>query len=264
MKLVDKVAIVTGASRGVGKNMAVELAREGCHVVVAARSEQETDPKLPGTIHATAEELRSLGVRALPVRTDVTDEESVRSMVQAALDEFGRIDILINNAGVMSPGRLWEIPLKRWDLVMRVNVRGPVLCCQAVLPQMIERGEGVVINISSIAADQQGAANTSYSVTKQALRKLSEGLAEEVKEYNIRVFSLSPEGLVITPGTMYHRLPEQVPSGPFVESPEAMGQAAVFLCSDEEASSLSGQHFYSRALLRERGLWDEPEPSPGP
>ena len=263
MKLTDKIAIVTGASRGLGKNMAVELAREGCHVVVAARSEQETDPKLPGTIHATAEELRSLGVRALAVRTDVTDEESVRSMVQAALDEFGRIDILINNAGVMSPGRLWEIPLKRWDLVMRVNVRGPVLCCQAVLPHMIERREGVVINISSIAADQQGAANTSYSVTKQALRKLSEGLAEEVKEYNIRVFSLSPEGLVITPGTMYHRLPEQVPSGPFVESPEAMGHAAVFLCSDKEASSLSGQHFYSRALLRERGLWDEPEPSAG-
>lgn len=259
MQLADKVAIVTGSSRGVGKFMALELAKEGCHIVVAARSEQEKDPKLPGTIVATAEEIQALGVQALAVRTDVTDEESVRDMVRAALAEFGRIDILINNAGVMSPGRLWEIPLKRWDLVMRVNVRGPVACCQAVLPHMIERRDGVIINISSIAADQGGGDNISYSVTKDALRKFSQGLAEEVKEQGIRVFALSPEGLVITPGTMYHRLPEQVPSGPFVEAPEAMGKAAVVLCGEREAS-LSGQHFYSRALLRERGLWDEPPP----
>ena len=260
MSLKDKVAIITGASRGVGRFMALELAREGCHIVVAARTEQEADPKLPGTIFSTVEELRALGVRALPVRTDVTDEESVRAMVEATLAEFGRIDILINNAGIMFPGRLWEIPIKRWDLVFRVNVRGAVLCCQAVLPHMIERGDGVIGNVSSIAADQRGAANVSYSVTKQALRKLSEGLADEVREYNIRVFALSPEGLVITPGTMYHRLPEQVPAGPYVEAPEAMGLAAVYLCGDE-AKELSGRHFYSRALLRERGLWDEPAPS---
>jgi citronellol/citronellal dehydrogenase len=259
MKLKDKVAIITGASRGVGRFMAMEMAKEGCHIVVAARSEAEADPKLPGTIYSTVEELKSLGVRALAVRTDVTDEESIRSMVAAALAEFGRIDILINNAGVMSPGRLWEQPIKRWDLVTRVNVRGTVLCCQAVLPHMIERKDGVVINISSIAADQVGAANVSYSVTKQALRKLSEGLAVEVKEFNIRVFALSPEGLVITPGTMYHRLDKQVPAGPYVEAPEAMGQAAIYLCGDE-ATALSGQHFYSRALLRDRGLWGEPAP----
>ena len=111
MKLADKVAIVTGSSRGVGKNMALELAREGCHIVVAARTEQEQDPKLPGTIHSSVEELQALGVRAIALRTDVSDEESVQAMVQAALAEFGRIDILINNAGIMFPGRLWEIPL---------------------------------------------------------------------------------------------------------------------------------------------------------
>jgi 3-oxoacyl-[acyl-carrier protein] reductase len=192
-------------------------------------------------------------VRALPVRTDVTDEGSVRSMVGEALGEFGRIDLLINNAGIVIPGRLWEIPIKRWDLVMNVNVRGAVLCCQAVLPHMIERGDGVIVNISSIAAERPGLMGISYSVTKQALRKLSEGLAAEVKEHGIRVFSLSPEGLVVTPGTMYHRLPDQVPSGPYVEGPEAMGRAVVFLCG-EEARELSGQHFYSRRLLREQGL----------
>jgi citronellol/citronellal dehydrogenase len=262
MKLADKVAIITGSSRGVGKYMALEMAKEGCHIVVAARTEQERDPKLPGTIHSTAEEIRSLGVRALPVATDVTDEESVRAMMRAAMEEFGRIDILVNNAGIMFPGRLWEIPVKRWDLVMRVNVRGPIVCCQVVLPHMIEQKDGVILNISSIVADQSGSGNISYSVTKEALRKMSEGLAEEVREYNVRVFALSPEGLVVTPGTMYHSLPEQVPSGPFVEAPEAMGQAAIYLCGDE-AKPLSGQHFYSRALLRERGLWNEPSPSGG-
>lgn len=260
MKLKDKVAIITGSSRGVGKYIATELAKEGCNIVVAARSEEEPDPKLPGTIYSTAEELRSLGVRALPVRTDVTEEESIRAMVQATMSEFGRMDLLVNNAGIMSPGRLWEIPIKRWDIVTRVNVRGAVICCQAVIPHMIERGEGgVIINISSIAADQKGMTNASYSVTKQALRKLSEALAEETKEYDIRVFSLSPEGLVITPGTLFHRLDEQVPAGPFVEAPEAMGQAVIYLMGDE-AKLLAGQHFYSRALLRSKGLWDEPEP----
>ncbi len=261
MELRDKVAFITGASRGLGKNMALALAAEGCHIVVAARTEADADPKLPGTIHATVGEIEALGVRALAIRTDVTDEASIDAAVQTTIGEFGRIDILINNAGVMGPGKLWETPLKRWDLVNRVNVRGAVACCRAVLPHMIERGEGgVVINISSIAADQGGGGNISYKVTKHALRQLSEGLAEEVKEHDIRVFALSPEGLVVTPGTMYHRLPEQVPAGPYVEHPDAMGKAVIYLCSDE-AKPLAGQHFYSRPLLRERGLWEDPPAS---
>ena len=256
MELEGKVAIVTGASRGVGKNIALELAKAGADIVVAARTEQVKDPKLPGTISETAEEIRALGRRALPVRTDVTDEESIEAMVRRTLEEFGRIDILINNAGIMAPGPLVDVALKRWDLVMRVNVRGPVACSRAVWPHMVERREGVIINISSILADQAGGGNISYSVTKQALRKFSEGLAEEGKPHNIRVFALSPEGLVITPGTMYHRLPDEVPAGPMVEDPEVMGQAAAFLCGDA-ARDLTGRHFYSRALLRERGLLKE-------
>jgi NAD(P)-dependent dehydrogenase (short-subunit alcohol dehydrogenase family) len=165
-------------------------------------------------------------------------------MVRSTLEEFGRIDVLVNNAGIMAPGRLWEIPVKRWDLVMRVNVRGTVRCCQEVIPHMIEQKDGVIIYISSIAADQVGAGNTSYSVTKQALRKLSEGLAREVREFGIRVFAISPEGLVITPGTMYHRLPEQTPSGPYVEAPEAMGKAVIAatrLVSCPDTTSTAGR-----------------------
>jgi citronellol/citronellal dehydrogenase len=251
-RLEGRVAIITGASRGVGEYMAREFAKEGCNIVVAARTEEVRDPKLPGTIHATARELEQLGVRALAVRCDVTDEDSIGAMVQQTLAAFGRIDILVNNAGIMAPGRLVDTPLKRWDLIWRVNVRGAIACCRAVLPAMIEQRDGVIFNISSIAADQEGAGNISYKLTKHALRELSQGLAAEEKEHNIRVFALSPLGWVPTPGTMYHRLSETMPSvSPMLERPEAMGLAAIWPCG-EEAKELSGQHFYSRHLLRDR------------
>jgi NAD(P)-dependent dehydrogenase (short-subunit alcohol dehydrogenase family) len=250
-KLEGKVAIVTGASRGVGEYMAREFAKEGCNVVVAARTEEVKDPKLPGTIFSTAAELSGMGVRAIPVRCDVTDEGSINAMVQRALDEFGRIDILVNNAGIMLPAKVVDMPIKRWDLIWRVNVRGAVAACKAVLPAMIKQQDGVIFNISSIAADQDGAANVSYKLTKHALRELSQGLASEEAAHNIRVFALSPLGWVPTPGTLYHRLDETMPGvSPMLERPEAMGLAAIYLCG-EEGKALSGQHFYSRHLLRD-------------
>ncbi|MDE3096542.1 MAG: SDR family oxidoreductase [Chloroflexota bacterium] len=251
-RLEGRVAIVTGASRGVGEYMAREFAKEGCNIVVAARTEEQQDPKLPGTIHDTARELSAMGVRAVAVRCDVTDEESVNAMTRRTLDEFGRIDILVNNAGIMVPQKLVDMPLKRWDLIWRVNVRGAIACCKAALPAMIAQRDGVIFNISSIAADQDGAGNISYKLTKHALRELSAGLAAEEREHNIRVFALSPYGWVPTPGTLYHRLDESMPSvSPLLERPEAMGQAAIYLCG-EEGKPLSGQHFYSRHLLRDR------------
>ena len=250
-KLEGKVAIVTGASRGVGEYMAREFAKEGCNIVVAARTEEVKDPKLPGTIFSTADELNRMGVRAIPVRCDVTDEDSVNAMARRTLDEFGRIDILVNNAGIMLPAKLVDMPLKRWDLIWRVNVRGAIAASKAVLPAMIKQRDGVIFNISSIAADQDGADNISYKLTKHALRELSQGLAAEEKEHNIRVFGLSPLGWVPTPGTLYHRLNETMPGvSPMLERPEAMGLAAIYLCG-EEGKALSGQHFYSRHLLRD-------------
>ncbi|HYM14666.1 MAG TPA: SDR family NAD(P)-dependent oxidoreductase [Dehalococcoidia bacterium] len=250
--LQGKVAIITGASRGVGEYMAVELAKEGCNIVVAARTEAAGQSRLEGTIAETAAALAKLGVRAVAVRCDVTDDESIESMVRRAVDEFGRIDILINNAGIMAPAKLVDMPLKRWDLLWRVNVRGAIACSRAVLPHMIQRRDGVIINISSIAADQEGAGNISYMLTKHALRELAKGLAAEERENNIRVFALSPLGWVPTPGTLFYRLDETMPSvGPMLERPEAMGRAAVYLCG-EDARDLSGQHVYSRHLLRDR------------
>ncbi|HLB22798.1 MAG TPA: SDR family NAD(P)-dependent oxidoreductase, partial [Dehalococcoidia bacterium] len=224
--LEGKVAIITGASRGVGEYMAVEFAKEGCNVVVAARTEAEGQSRLEGTIGETARELEKLGVRALPVRCDVTDDDQIEEMVRRTMSEFGRIDILVNNAGIMAPAKLVDMPLKRWDLMWRVNVRGAIACSKAVLPHMIARNDGVIFNISSIAADQEGAGNISYMLTKHALRELAKGLAAEEKEHNIRAFALSPLGWVPTPGTLFYRLDETMPSvGPMLERPEAMGLA---------------------------------------
>src|SRR4029079_7609225 len=146
------------------------------------------------------------------------------AMAVRAMDDFGRIDILINNAGIMAPAKLVDMPLKRWDLLWRVKVRRDIACSKAVLPHMIARNDGVIINISSIAADQDGDGNISYMLTKHALRELAKGLAAEEAAHNIRAFALSPYGWVPTPGTLFYRLDETMPEvGPHLERPEAMG-----------------------------------------
>jgi len=136
MKLKDKVAIVTGASRGIGKAIALDFAREGARVVVAARTEVEG--KLSGTIHNTVKEIESFGGKALALKCDVTSEKEVENMVRRALDQFGGISVLVNNAAVGYYKTLLETPLKHWDLIMKVNVGGPFICIKAVLPTMIE------------------------------------------------------------------------------------------------------------------------------
>ena len=154
-----KVAIVTGASRGIGKAIALGFAKEGAKVVVAARSETAPNEKLPGTIHETVAEIEKLGGEAIAVRCDVTDEASVAAMVEAALQRFGRIDILVNNAAIDFPFPAREMPLKRWDIVLKVNATGPFLCAKAVLPSMIAQGGGSIVNITSNAGAERGQRN---------------------------------------------------------------------------------------------------------
>jgi len=235
MKLENKVAIVTGASRGIGKAIAIALAKEGASVVVAARTEQEGG-RLPGTIHKTADEIRALGRRALAVRTDVTKEEEVAELVRKSLQEFGAIDILINNAGIDIPGKVLDIPIKRWDLVMAVNLRGTLLCTKAVLPTMVKRMSGNIINLSSLAGTRIIASDVLYGVSKAAIERFTLGLAEELKEYNIAVNALCPsftdtEGFALL-------MPGVDRSG--CQRPEMWGRYAVFLAS-KDASVLTGR-----------------------
>jgi len=239
MRLPGRVAIVTGASRGLGQAIAMGLAKEGACVVVAARSEAENE-KLPGTIYKTVELIRASGGQALPVRCDVTDEESVNSMMAAALNKFGRIDVLVNNAGTAFYRPLAEIPLKRWETVLKVNVTGPFLCCKAVLPHMIEQKSGSIVNISSLAADLKvvGPVSTGipYGVSKAALDRFTVGLAGEVGKFNIAVNCIKPEGVVDTEGMRFW-VKEEDRKG--WESPERMVKCAVFL-ADQETVKVTG------------------------
>jgi len=235
MRMRGKVAIVTGGSRGLGKAIAIGFSKEGANVVVAARTEEE-NRELPGTIYKTAEEVKALGQDAVPVRCDVTLEESVNQLVQVTMERFGRIDVLVNNAGVAFYRPILETPLKRWELVLRVNLIGAFLCSKAVLPQMIKQGNGSIINISSLAADErdEGTVPTgaAYAVSKAGLDRLTWGLAAEAGQYNIAVNALKPHRVVDTEGM---RLWQPHADKSAWQSPEMMVKAAIFLaCQDSK------------------------------
>ncbi|MBI3743282.1 MAG: SDR family NAD(P)-dependent oxidoreductase [Chloroflexi bacterium] len=201
MRLKNKVAVVTGASRGIGKTIAKAYAREGAKVVVTARTEKPEDSKVPGTIHDTVRQIREAGGEATAIRCDISQESSVNDMVRQAVDAYGPIDILVNNAGVRVDNFVWDVPLKRWELLMRVNFWGPVYAVRAVVPSMIERRTGNIINITSHGATGRSPKNTIYGTTKAALDRMTIGLATEVKQYGIAVNSMGP-GLVVTEGAL--------------------------------------------------------------
>lgn len=246
-RLDGKVAIVTGSSRGIGKAIALALARAGADVVVAARTEAPEQSRLPGTIHQTADMIRALGRRALPLKVDVSLDEDVERMVRQALAEFGKIDVLVNNAGVFPIGPFVDLPVRRWDLAMRVNLRGYFLCIKAVLPHMMERKSGSIINISSWMGKQPSPGYVAYSVTKGGIEMLTQGLAEELKPHNIAVNSLSPGGAVDTEGLRlsgFAQSEEGKTLLPQAEPPELMAEVAVFLAT-RDAATLTGKSLVS-------------------
>jgi NAD(P)-dependent dehydrogenase (short-subunit alcohol dehydrogenase family) len=215
--LHNKVAIVTGASRGIGRGVALALAKEGAHIVCAARSTNEAPSKLPGTIEETARQVEALGQRALAVACDVSDEAQVAAMVERAAREFGRIDLLVNNAAVNTRAPIVDTPPKLWDLVMRVNLRGTFLCSRAVLPHMIERDGGSIVNVSSGAAVMPALAAElgviPYAVSKAAVESFTESLAEELRSHNIAVTCLRIETAVATEGARMVSEDTEMPSG---------------------------------------------------
>jgi citronellol/citronellal dehydrogenase len=201
--LKDQVAVVTGASRGIGRQIAIDFARAGADVVVTARSSENAPSKLPGTIEETAAKVEAQGRRALAVPMDVTSEDQIAAMADRTLKEFRRCDILVNNAAISSPAPFHETPLKRWDLVMNVNLRGPVMCMHAFLPSMIENKSGRIINISSILAQEVISPMVSYSVSKIALEKLTQYAGLELKPHGVAVNCLRIELSIATEGWMF-------------------------------------------------------------
>jgi 3-oxoacyl-[acyl-carrier protein] reductase len=208
MKLKGKVAIVTGAGRGIGKAIALAFAREGADLTVVSRTLAE--------VEQTAREAEVFDVRVLPLRVDVSRAEDVDSMVEETLQRFGKIDVLVNNAGILGPvGLLVENDVKLWIETVHVNLIGTFLCCRAVLPHMMKRRSGKIINLSGGGAAYPKPRFSAYACSKAAIVRLTETLAEEVKDYNIQVNAIAP-GMVKT------RMVEQI-----VESGDKAGENAL-------------------------------------
>ena len=188
--LKDKVAIITGASSGIGEATARRLAESGARVVLAARRVER--------LEALAVDIEHHQGTALVAPTDVTDERSVQRLARRALDAFGRIDILINNAGIMPLSPISKLRVEEWDRMIDVNIKGVLYCIAATLPTMLEQGSGHIINVSSVAGRRPFPSGTVYSATKFAVRAISQGLRLELSPINgIRVTDIEP-GVVAT------------------------------------------------------------------
>jgi NAD(P)-dependent dehydrogenase (short-subunit alcohol dehydrogenase family) len=231
------VAIVTGASRGIGKGIARAYAAEGARVVVVARSEEAG--RLPGTIHQTVGEIRQAGGEAVAVRCDVTDEEQVEAMVRRTLDAYGRIDVLVNNAAITLRPLVKDTEARHFQLILHVNLLGPMLGCKHVVPVMEAQRGGSIINVTSAAAGSRGGGmgGAAYAITKAGLNQLTMSLAEEVRASNIAVNSLDPGG-VITEGAVATRPKDFDWSGRVPV--EAVGPSAIALAL-KDAVTMTGQ-----------------------
>jgi meso-butanediol dehydrogenase/(S,S)-butanediol dehydrogenase/diacetyl reductase len=268
MKLDNKTAIVTGAGRGIGRAIAVRLAKEGANIVAVdverlqSASNQYQESYLKG--HQAAlklvGEIQSMGCRAIAVNADVTKSAEVGHMVEEALREFGRVDILVNNAGVVTRANVVDLSEDQWDLVMDVNAKGVFLCCKAVVPHMIRNRSGKIVNISSESGKSGEKGLAHYCASKFAVIGFTQSLALELAPYSINVNAVCP-GMVYTrmweyltefedtkmplEGAFEQLVREIVPLGRS-QTPEDVADAVLFLCLSDnitgESINVSGGH----------------------
>jgi NAD(P)-dependent dehydrogenase (short-subunit alcohol dehydrogenase family) len=261
-RLQNKVAIITGASRGIGKAIAELFAAEGAKVVCSARTMREGEHPLEGSLETTVAGIKRAGGEAAAVTCDVSSEESCEQLVQQARRLYGPCDVLVNNAALTYFDPVKDYQVKRWIRSIAVNVHGPFMLSHLVLQDMIPRRSGAIVNISSGAAIGPGRSpcapggffrgSCCYGAAKAALERFTQGLAEEVFEYGISVTCVSPSQVVATPGTVHHHLVTGF-DDPRGEPMDYMAKSALILAS-EPVDKITGRVTYSQELLKEYGL----------
>lgn len=260
MTMQGKVAIVTGASRGIGEFIARRFAVDGAAVAVSARTVEEGDHKFPGSVASTVRSIIDSGGTAIGVAADLSKQEDRARLIETAEKELGPVDILVNNAAITYFEPVDGFSESHYRLMFEVQVRAPFELAQLVVPGMKERKSGWILNISSGAARHPvgppyvrgaGRGGTVYGMCKAAIERLSTGLAAEVYGSGVAVNALSPNRVVPTPGTIFHHLTTE--DDPNAEPPQVMAAAALALCSGDPAS-LTGRIAYSQDLLNELGL----------
>ena len=232
-KLTGKVALITGAGKGIGRAIAVALAHEGVHVGLLARSLAD--------LEALAAELRPLGVKTSVAAADVADEAAVNAAVAHISQELGPVDILLNNAGIGTFAKFLEMPVADWEHIIRVNLLGVYYATRAVLPAMLARQSGDIINISSTAGQRGAAGSSAYSASKFAVMGLTEALMQEVRKSNIRVSALTPS-TVATELAIDNKLTDGNPDR--VMQPEDLAEFVV-----------SQLKLNRRIFIKEAGMW---------
>ena len=256
--LGGKTLFVSGGSRGIGLAIAVRAARDGANVVIAAKT-AEPNPKLPGTIHSAAAEIEQAGGRSLPVVCDIRDESSVRAAVEAAVRHFGGIDILLNNASAISLTGTLETPMKRFDLMFGVNVRGTYLCSQACLPHLQQsagrdRNPHILTLSPPLNLDPKWFRDhVAYTMAKYGMSLCVLGMADEFRDDGIAVNALWPRTVIATAAlAMIPGAREQLDR---TRRPEIMADAAHAILT-RDARATTGNFFIDDEVLRESGVTD--------
>ncbi|MCW5747814.1 MAG: SDR family NAD(P)-dependent oxidoreductase [Alphaproteobacteria bacterium] len=263
-KLDGRVAIVTGASRGIGSAIAELFAAEGARVVCAARTLNEGDHPLAGSLSTTVAAIRKSGGEASPVAADISSEAECLALVQQARALYGPIDVLVNNAALNYYIATADYPTNRWVKAFAINVHAPFILSKAVLPDMVAARRGAIVNIGSGAAigpgrgpyaDKTVRGGVMYGASKAALERFTQGLAQEVAQHDgIAVTCVSPARVVATPGTVFHKLVDG-PDDQRGEPVSMMARAALLLAS-EPAARVNGRVTYSQQVLKEFGWID--------